>query len=359
MGELRRPVVLLTVAVGMIVVGGVGAALLGRPGTADPAGAAAGPPPPEAAALARRLTACDEQPRLPGLCATVETVVAEHLEPVDPAVLIRAAEVAVAVAVQGGADEREVERRAIAAVLTALDDPHARYRRPGEEAVLPGRTPGDERPGEPSEVGGPVGGRETPPVVARLLDARTGYLRPWTLAGDAPDLFRERLGEQLAHGVDGIVLDLRGNRGGLVRVAREIADELLPAGVAFTVERRESRRSAATRPGGTGLDVALVVLVDEETASAAEMLATALRAGGRATVVGRRTAGKATVQASHRLETGAVLRLTVGRWATRDGDSLDGVGLVPDVTVGPSGDAAVTDHDPAVSRAWALLDAER
>ncbi|GAA3003993.1 hypothetical protein GCM10020229_14900 [Kitasatospora albolonga] len=101
-------------------------------------------------------------------------------------------------------------------------------------------------------------------------------------------------------------------------------------------ERGERRELTAARGGDT--TVPLVVLVDGGTMSAAELLAGALQDRSRAVLVGSRTFGKGTVQQPSRLADGAVLELTVGRYATPAGRSPDGTGLTPDVPQPPGGD---------------------
>jgi carboxyl-terminal processing protease len=144
-------------------------------------------------------------------------------------------------------------------------------------------------------------------------------------------------------GVTGIVLDLRGDPGGLLSEAVETASAFLDGGQVVTYTRRgeEPRQLDAGAPGDTG--TALVVLVDGGTASAAEVVAGALQDRGRAVVVGSRTFGKGSVQEPHRLSDGSSLDLTVARYALPSGRSVEGVGIEPDIEVSPldSGDAVV------------------
>ncbi|MGW4646108.1 S41 family peptidase [Kitasatospora sp. NPDC004289] len=142
---------------------------------------------------------------------------------------------------------------------------------------------------------------------------------------------------QAVRGARGVLLDLRGNSGGLVDQAVGTASLFLDGGpVASYQERGERRELTAARGGDT--TVPLVVLVDGGTMSAAELLAGALQDRSRAVLVGSRTFGKGTVQQPSRLADGAVLELTVGRYATPAGRSPDGTGLTPDVPQPPGGD---------------------
>ncbi|MER5867835.1 S41 family peptidase [Kitasatospora sp. NPDC002040] len=133
-----------------------------------------------------------------------------------------------------------------------------------------------------------------------------------------------------ARGARGVLLDLRGNSGGLVDEAAATAGLFLDGGPVGSYLEHGERRQLTAAPGG---DTAtpLVVLVDGGTMSAAELLAGALQDRSRAVLVGSRTFGKGTVQQPSRLADGAVLELTVGRYFTPAGRSPDGTGLTPDV----------------------------
>ncbi|WP_230420627.1 S41 family peptidase [Actinomadura soli] len=133
--------------------------------------------------------------------------------------------------------------------------------------------------------------------------------------------------------VGGVLLDLRGNPGGLLDEAVETASAFLSGGPVVTYEPRglPVQRRMVTLPGDAGTP--LVVLVDAGTASAAEIVAGSLRDRDRAVIIGSRTYGKGSVQEPIRLADGSVIELTVGRYRTPSGRNLDGVGIEPDVAV--------------------------
>lgn len=137
-----------------------------------------------------------------------------------------------------------------------------------------------------------------------------------------------------ARGAQAVVLDLRGNSGGLVEEAVRTASIFLDGGAVAAYESRGERREL-TAPAGGDTATPLVVLVDGGTMSAAELLAGALQDRCRAVLVGARTFGKGTVQQPSRLADGGVVELTVGRYYTPEGRSPDGVGLQPDVAAAP------------------------
>ncbi|MEU8778894.1 S41 family peptidase [Streptomyces sp. NPDC048606] len=142
----------------------------------------------------------------------------------------------------------------------------------------------------------------------------------------------------------GVLLDLRGNRGGLVTEAVTAASAFLDGGLVATYDVRGSERALYAGPGGDTTRP-LVALVDGGTMSAAELVAGALQDRGRAVAVGTRTFGKGTVQMPTELPDGSVAELTVGTYRTPAGRSLDGGGITPDLAAG----------DGAEERARAVL----
>jgi carboxyl-terminal processing protease len=136
----------------------------------------------------------------------------------------------------------------------------------------------------------------------------------------------------------GIILDLRGNSGGLVTEATATASAFLDGGLVATYDVDGAQRSLHADPGG---DTArpLVALVDGGTMSAAEMLTGALQDRGRAVVIGSRTFGKGSIQMPTDLPDGSVAELTVGHYRTPSGHAVDGRGITPDLEVAPGPEA--------------------
>ncbi|WP_072484163.1 S41 family peptidase [Streptomyces atratus] len=131
----------------------------------------------------------------------------------------------------------------------------------------------------------------------------------------------------------GVLLDLRGNSGGLVTEAVTAASAFLDGGLVATYDVHGKQRALYAQPGGD-TDRPLVVLVDGGTMSAAELLTGALQDRGRAVTVGSRTFGKGSVQMPSKLPGGSVAELTVGHYRTPAGRGVDGRGITPDLTVG-------------------------
>jgi carboxyl-terminal processing protease len=194
-------------------------------------------------------------------------------------------------------------------------------------------------------------------VEAEMLSDGIGYIRLTTFTDRATGIFREELGSLIEQGATSIAFDLRGNPGGFITTAQGIASEFVPSGeLIFTVESGEDVQPWVSQPGGRAQTdaIAVVVLVDEGSASASEIVAGALKETGRATIVGQPTFGKNTVQIWNDLPNGGGLRITTDRWFTPDHNSAAPDGIQPDVVVA-SPDDPTTDEDPQLDRAVELL----
>ena len=166
--------------------------------------------------------------------------------------------------------------------------------------------------------------------------------------------FSLRVGNELRQTLDrlaernpkGWVLDMRGNPGGYLDGAVAVASQFLSDRVVLYEQRRSGEREEVrTRGRARATTGPMVVLVDKGTASAAEIVAAALRDNGRARLLGEQTFGKGSVQAVHRLSDGSALRLTVARWFTPAGEPIQGVGLAPDIqAVAAAGTDAALDQ---------------
>lgn len=143
------------------------------------------------------------------------------------------------------------------------------------------------------------------------------------------------LREQSGH-LNGVLLDLRNNPGGLVREATAVADEFLSGGVIYsTRHRNETLKVEKAHGGGAFASGSLVVLINEYSASAAELLAGALRDGRRAQLVGARTFGKGSVQTILNLGHGGALKLTTALYYTPSGRTVQALGIAPHLMVDP------------------------
>ncbi|MDT0267847.1 S41 family peptidase [Streptomyces sp. DSM 44915] len=171
-------------------------------------------------------------------------------------------------------------------------------------------------------------------VVAERGDAVTHIVLRSFTRGSA-ELLREAVAE-VPDG-HGIVLDLRGNAGGLLGEAADAAAVFLDGGLVATYDVHGEERALHAPPGGD-TDTPLVVLVDGGTMSSAEMFTGALQDRNRAVTVGQRTFGKGTVQMPSEQPDGSVAELTVGHYVTPSGRTVDQDGIVPDLVVSPGAD---------------------
>ena len=181
-------------------------------------------------------------------------------------------------------------------------------------------------------------------VRGRMLEPGYGYLRVAAFQADTAADFERELAalQKQSGGLRGLVLDLRSNPGGLLVSAVQIADDLLDKGGIVSTRGRValSDTSFNATPGDRLDGAPLVVLVDAGSASAAEVLAGALKDNGRARIVGSRTFGKGSVQTLLPLGNGDSVKLTTARYYTPDGTSIQAVGIVPDVVLHPGSDAS-------------------
>jgi carboxyl-terminal processing protease len=195
------------------------------------------------------------------------------------------------------------------------------------------------------------------PVVFDRLETergrKIGYVRLVQFTRGSAEALRGTVRAQLERGARAIVLDLRGDPGGLVGEATGVASVFLPEGAPIVTTRGANESPTTLRASGDPIpsDIPLVVLVDRGSASSSEIVAGALRDAGRARLVGTRTFGKSLVQTTVPLEGGGALRLTTARYVTPKGTDIGSKGLVPDVRVV---DDPATRPDEALDRALAL-----
>jgi carboxyl-terminal processing protease len=140
------------------------------------------------------------------------------------------------------------------------------------------------------------------------------------------------LTEAIGKGARGVVLDLRNNPGGLLTSSADVASQFLAMGlVAKVVDDKGNESVVPVKKGGIGIHLPMVVLVNNGSASASEIVAGALQDYGRAKLIGSQTFGKGSVQIIHNLSDGSALHITAYKWLTPFGRPIDGVGLTPDI----------------------------
>ena len=169
-------------------------------------------------------------------------------------------------------------------------------------------------------------------VAGKMIDDRLGYIKISNFSENTGEEFKSRLSELENAGMKGFVLDMRQNPGGVITSCIEIAQQIVPAGVITSVIQRngekevfESNLEAAKYP--------IIVLLDKNSASAAELLSGALQDKKVALVVGEKSYGKGSVQTLIPMMHEDGLKLTIAKYYTPNGRSIDGEGILPDVEI--------------------------
>ena len=180
-------------------------------------------------------------------------------------------------------------------------------------------------------------GRGPPGGVLRDADGEEvddlGYIRISQFTERTPDELRGLIEGMEADGARGIIIDLRGNPGGLLSETVQIADFFLDDGlIVVQVDREGNERIAEARPGQI-TQLPIVIVQDEQSASGSELLAAALQDHGRATVVGTRSFGKGTVNTVRELSDGGAIYVSIARYLSPDRNQIEGIGVIPDVAV--------------------------
>ncbi|MCA9912818.1 MAG: S41 family peptidase, partial [Anaerolineae bacterium] len=158
--------------------------------------------------------------------------------------------------------------------------------------------------------------------------------------------------------IQGLLLDLRGNGGGLFQESIEVAGEFLDGGVVTIQKTRNAEESFEASTGGAATDIPLIVLVDGHTASASELVAGAIQDRDRGILVGQRTYGKGTVQQIFTLSDGSSVHITYAEWFTPDRSPIAGVGLAPDIEMIPDENGRDVELGEAVRTIQRTLDSE-
>ena len=197
-------------------------------------------------------------------------------------------------------------------------------------------------------------------VESELLDGGIGYVKINNFGEKTSGELKTQLQALMLQNPKGLVLDLRGNPGGLRDTAIEVISQFIGDGPAMIQRYGDgSQEVFDVHPGGLATDIPLVVLINKGSASASEIVAGAIQDYGRGQVVGEQSYGKGTVQNWQPLsrDQGSV-RITVARWLTPDGRSIDKEGVTPDVEVKLNKEDREAQLDPQLDAAVRLLNGE-
>jgi carboxyl-terminal processing protease len=197
-----------------------------------------------------------------------------------------------------------------------------------------------------------------PTIEHKMLEGEVAYIRVRSFNENAPQMFFEAAKELLGKGINGVILDVRDDPGGFLEVAVDIAGWFMPKGSVVAVQEfrdpSQKRTFKTVGPGFMG-QVPIVVLINQGSASASEILAGALRDNLNAKLVGEKTFGKGTVQELKRLRDGSSIKLTISHWLLPKGDLIEKNGIKPDYEVKISEEDAKAGKDPQLEKAQQII----
>ncbi len=186
---------------------------------------------------------------------------------------------------------------------------------------------------------------EAPTVEYSMLDGRIGYIQVTEFDSVTVNQFSEALYTVKNSAARGIILDLRGNPGGNLDAVVDMCNMILPEGMIVYTEDKYGNREEYTSDGEHELELPLVVLVDMNSASAAEIMAGAIKDHGIGTLVGTTTFGKGIVQQIMSFRDGSAVKLTISAYYTPNGNNIHGIGIEPDVLCEFDGEAYYGSED--------------
>ncbi len=203
--------------------------------------------------------------------------------------------------------------------------------------------------------------RETikiPSVESKIINGNIGYMKITTFSEETADLAEKSAQEFKNKGVKGIIIDVRGNPGGLLNSAVSLGQLWISEGKVILTERRggeviKTHTSDTSDPILKGIPT--VVLIDGGSASASEILAGALKDNKAATLLGEKSYGKGSVQNLIQIPSGGVLKVTIARWYTPAGRNIDKQGIVPDKKIKFTDEDIKAKQDPQKDAAVRLL----
>ncbi len=199
---------------------------------------------------------------------------------------------------------------------------------------------------------------EAKTVSHNMLEKDTGYIIVAAFENITADQFSDALSDLKSKGMKRLIIDLRGNGGGMVDTAVNMADHIISTGVVtYTLDSEGNRRDYnAITP--EALNIPLVILVDKNSASASELFTGAIKDYGLGIVVGTVTYGKGLVQNVYPLKDGSAIKLTNARYYTPNGVNIQGTGIEPDVSIEFDPDLYEKGEDNQLNKALEVLDSK-
>ena len=195
----------------------------------------------------------------------------------------------------------------------------------------------------------------------RMLDDGIGHLWIYSFSNTTEDEVRRALDQLEAAEGRGLILDLRNNPGGLLASVISVTDMFLDRGtILYEIDANGDRNDYDAERRGPATDIPLVVIVNQFSASASEIMAGAIQTSGRGIVVGTSTFGKGSVNIARELSDGSAIYFTIRRWYLSDGTQIEGQGVTPDIEVEADAHPLPIEYeqDVALKRAHEVLDAQ-
>lgn len=202
-----------------------------------------------------------------------------------------------------------------------------------------------------------------PSVDSEMLTDEIGYIRIESFEKETATQFETALADLTNQGMHSLVVDLRYNGGGLVDSVVQILDDILPEGLLVYTEDKNGYRQEYNSSGDTHFDYPLVVLINQDSASASEIFAGAIKDYQYGTLIGTTTFGKGIVQSLIPLADGDAIKLTTAKYFTPNGNYIHGVGIEPDIELeyeylNPDGEEYEMQYDNQIQKAIEVLSGE-
>ena len=172
-----------------------------------------------------------------------------------------------------------------------------------------------------------------PTVTYKMLEGKTGYIAITEFDTITEEQFNTALAELEAQGMEKLIIDLRNNLGGVLQTVCNMLEQMLPEGLIVYTENKDGERTEYKSDGKHQFQKPLAVLINENSASASEIFAGAIKDYGIGTLVGTTTYGKGIVQRIVNLDDGTAVKLTIAKYYTPNGNDIHGKGIEPDVEV--------------------------
>lgn len=201
---------------------------------------------------------------------------------------------------------------------------------------------------------------ELPSVSSQMLANNIGYIQISEFQSKTAEQFESALSSLQDQGAQSLIVDVRGNGGGLVDSVVAILDDILPEGTVVYTEDKYGNRQDYTSSGDTYLDMPIAVLADQNSASASEIFAGAIKDYNYGTLIGTKTFGKGIVQTVFSLPEGDAIKITTAKYFTPNGNYIHGVGIEPDIELeyqfmGGENDEYSVDLDNQIQKAIEVL----